>query len=216
MSLNSELKLLQTEVLKSLPSDIRNKLNEENKKLLANFVKEKTLQEGDRVPDVFFRDKHLKPVYLKDILEKHHVVLSFSRGTWCPYCNLELQSLNKIKDKIEEKGGRLIGASPELYEFSEKFIVENNINFDLLTDLSNKAADKFGLVFELSAEYREIYKQFNISLNKLNGENNWTLPVPATFIIEKNGIIRSTYVNADYTQRMEPDDILSVMDKLKS
>jgi len=216
MSLNDELKLLYTEVLEALPSDIRSKLIEENKKLFSNFVKEKALKENDHAPNVFFRDKDLKPVYLKDIFEKHHVVLSFSRGTWCPYCNLELQSLNKIKDKIEEKGGRLVAVSPELHEFSAKFLIENNIDFPVLSDLSNKAANEFGLVFELSPQYREIYKQFNIHLNKLNGESSWTLPVPATFIISKNGTIKSTYVNADYTQRMEPDEILAVMDKLNS
>ena len=183
MSLNKELGLLHEEVLKSLPDDVRSLLVEENKKLFSSFMEEKALKEGARAPDVFFRDKNLEPVYLKDILKEHHVVLSFYRGTWCPYCNLELLSLSRINEKIEEKGARLISVSPEIYKIAEESIKKNGITIPVFTDLANKAADKFGLVFELPPQYREIYKMLNIHLNKLNGDDNWTLPMPATFII---------------------------------
>ena len=84
----------------------------------------------------------------------------------------------------------------------------------MYTDLANKAADKFGLVFELPSEYREIYQALNIHLNVLNSDSKWTLPMPAIFIISKNAVVTATYVNADYTQRMEPDDILEKLDSL--
>lgn len=214
MSLNKNLKLLQEEVLNSLPSSVSKQLILEDEKLFTSFLEEKALKKGSRVPDVLFRDENLKSVCLKDLLENHHVVLSFFRGTWCPYCNLELRSLAKINDKIKEKGARLIAVSPELYKYAEEIIKKKNIDFPVLTDLGNKAANEFGLVFELPPEYRDIYKNLNIYLNVLNGEDNWTLPMPATFIISKDGVITSTYINADYTQRMEPDDILEKLDLL--
>lgn len=216
MSLNKELGLLHKDVIASLPEDVRELLIEENRKLFSAFMEKQALNAGSQVPDVFFRDKDLQPVYLKDLLKKHHVVLSFYRGTWCPYCNLELQALSKINDEIEEKGARLISVSPEIYEVAKESIAQKGITIPIFTDLANHAAEKFGLVFSLPPQYREIYKILNIHLNVLNDDDSWTLPMPATFIISKEGLITSTYVNADYTKRMEPDDILENLDELNA
>jgi len=214
MSLNKDLKTLHEEILNSLPADLRKQLILENEKLFSSFLEEKALKAGNSVPDVIFRDASLKPVYLKELLKNNHIVLSFFRGTWCPYCNLELESLARINEQIEAKGAKLITVTPELYKFTEERIKNKNFNFQILTDLGNKAADEFGLVFELPREYREIYDRLSVNLNILNGEDSWVLPMPATFIISKQGIIESTYINADYTQRMEPDDILEKLDLL--
>lgn len=214
MLLNENLKLLHKDILDSLPLDLRQKLINENKKIFKNFLEEKTLKVGSKVPNIYFRDEKLQPVYLTDLLKNHHLVLSFFRGTWCPYCNLELSSLAKINNEIEKRNARLISVSPELYEFSEETLKSNMINFPVYTDLANKAADKFGLAFELPPEYREIYKTFNIHLNTRNNDNKWTLPVPATFIISKDAVVTAKYVNADYTQRMEPSEILKQLDLL--
>jgi len=206
MSLKDDLSRLHDKVLASLPTDVAAQVIQENKKLFSTLLETKALKAGDPAPDVFFRNKDLTTVYLKDLLKEHHIILSFFRGTWCPYCNLELTELNKINDQIEQKGARLIAVSPELYKFSEPSVKDKK--FSVLTDLANKAADEFGLVFDLPPRYREIYKSLNIELNVLNADNNWTLPMPATFIISKDGMIKTTYINADYTKRMEPADII--------
>ena len=214
MSLNDELKKLELDVLNSLDADVQKLLLSENAKIFSSFLEDKAIRVGSKAPDVYFRDKNLKTILLKDILKEHHVVLNFFRGAWCPYCNLELTALQNINDKIEEKGARLISASPELYKFVEKTIEKNNITTPVFTDLGNAAANEFGLVFKLPQKYREIYSILNIYLNELNGDNSWTLPMPATFIISKDNIITASYINADYTQRMEPDDILAQLDLL--
>ena len=214
MSINKELKILHEEILNSLPPEVSKQLIIENKILFTSFLEEKALKEGSVVPNVLFRDKNLKSVYLWDLLKEHHIVLSFFRGTWCPYCNLELKALNKIEEEIREKGALLIAVTPELYEYSEDIIKKNEIKLTVMTDLGNKAAEKFGLVFELPEKYREIYKSLNIYINILNGEDKWTLPMPATFIISKDGIAVSTFINADYTQRMERDEILEQLNLL--
>lgn len=216
MSLNADLDLLREDVLASIPEEARIQLLNENMKLFSSFIEEKALKENDSVPDVFFRDKNLQPVYLKEVLSGNHLVISFYRGTWCPYCDMELNALAKINSEIEAKGARLIAVSPELYEFAEETIEKNNIDFPVLTDLANKAAGEFGLVFDLPPEFRKIYKMLNIHLNKLNKDDQWALPIPATFIVSKEGVITSAYVNADYMQRMEPDDILDQLDLLNA
>jgi peroxiredoxin len=215
MSLRDELEILDAEVLKSLPTDMRNRYLLEKKHLLTRFLTEKALQKGTQAPDVIFRDKDLQPVHLYDLLQQHHVVLSFFRGTWCPYCNLELVYLNKIKDQVEAKDALLIATSPELYRFTKETIKKNNINFPVFTDLGNKAANAFGLVFDLPPSFQKLYKEVNVHINKLNDDDSWTLPVPATFIISKDRTITSAYVKADYTQRMEPDDILEQLKLLQ-
>lgn len=214
MALNKDLSILHQEVLDGLPSEIRQQLLDENKKLINSFLEKKALNVGSKVPDVIFRDEKLQTVHLNDLLGKRHLVLSFFRGTWCPYCNLELVSLSKINPEIEKRNASLIAVSPELYKFSEDKLKSNKINFPVLTDLSNKAADEFGLCFDLPIEYRKIYQELNIHLNTLNGNNKWRLPMPATFIISKDGLITAAYVNADYTRRMEPSDILEKLDML--
>ncbi len=214
MSLNKELKRLHEEILNSLPPEVSKQLIVENKILFSSYLEEKAIKAGAKAPNVSFRDKNLQPVYLADLLKKHHIVLSFFRGTWCPYCNLELKALAQIEDRIKAKGALLISVTPELYKFSEDVVTKNEIKLTLLTDLGNKAAAEFGLVFELPEKYRAIYKSLNIYLNILNGEESWTLPVPATFIIRKDGVIAATHINADYTQRMEPADILEQLDLL--
>lgn len=216
MSLNRKLQLLQQNILKSLPADVCKKLIEENRKLFNEFLLTKALQPGMPAPDVLFRDKNLDSVYLSDILKNKHVVLSFFRGTWCPYCTMELHALEQIKGQVESKGAVILAVSPELYQYSAEVINKEQIGLPILTDLGNKSASEFGLVFELPASYREFYELSNLHLNILNGDNSWTLPVPATFIISGEGIISATYINVDYTQRMEPDDILRALDQLQA
>jgi len=214
MPLNDELKSLHESVLDSLQPNIRKELIIENAKLFSRFLEKKVILEGSKAPNILFRDENLAPTNLYDLLGYGHIVLSFFRGTWCPYCNLELQALSEIKGEINNRGAELIAISPELHKFSHDSLKENNINFQTYVDLGNKAADELGLVFGLPQEYREIYRTLNVHLNKLNGSDNWTLPIPATFIISQEGIITATYINADYTKRMEPNDILKQLDML--
>lgn len=214
MSLNKELKRLYAKIMESLPAEVSKRISLENQKLFSSFLYDKVLKAGDNSPDVSFYDKDLKVVSLTKLLEEHHIVLSFSRGSWCPYCNLELQTLAKFNEQIKKRNAILIAVSPELYQFAEENLKNKKINFPVLTDLGNNSADKFGLVFELPETYREMYQDFNLHLNVLNGDDSWTLPVPATFVISKEGKIMSTYINVDYTQRMEPEDILAQLELL--
>lgn len=216
MPLNHQLKELYAKAINSMPSEVSKELISENEKLFSEFLYENAVKKGSKVPDVFFRDQDLNIQYLKDLIKDKNIVLSFFRGAWCPYCDLELKALAEIHDQIKAKGARLIAVSPELYQYTKDAIEKHKIDYPVYTDLGNKAADQFGLVFELPPRLRDIYKTLNIHLNVLNGEPSWTLPVPATFIISKQGIIESTYINADYTSRMEPEDILKVLDSLPS
>lgn len=215
MSLNEELKLLHASILDSLPSELRSSLLDENRKLFSNFLEEKAIKPGERVPDVFFITRELKKIKLAELIGDKHLVLSFFRGTWCPYCNLELKALDNISHEIKKRGARLVSSSPELFQNMKHDLDRNGIQSTVVSDLNNNAADKFGLVFDLPWDYQQIYRAMNIHLDLLNNNPEWTLPVPATFVISRDGIIKATHINVDYTLRMEPEAILSELDRLE-
>ncbi len=110
---------------------------------------------------------------------------------------------------IRAKGAQLVGMSPELPTKAELTTKNNGIDIDILYDAGNAVSERFGLVFELPEALRPIYEQFGIDIPAYNGDNSFRLPVPANYIVEQDGVIRYAYVNADYTERMEPSDILA-------
>lgn len=213
MSLQDELDRIRAEILAGDP-EIANGLEKGRQEIIAAYLESKALKPGDKVPDCHFRDKDLKEVNISDLLGDRHLVLSFYRGVWCPYCELELKALQAIIHEIEERGARLVAVSPELYKFTEEFAERHKLHYDLYTDLGNRAAKVFGLEFKLPEGLREALQLMNIDIADRNDECAWILPIPATFIISKEGVIAHSYVNADFTRRMEPADILVELDKL--
>ncbi len=143
------------------------------------------------------------------------MVISFYRGAWCPYCNLELKALDDAIERIRSSGAELVAISPNTQEKSAQFASENPFKFDLLCDVGNEVARRFGLVFELAEELRPIYKQFGIDIPAHNGDERYEIPIPATYIVHTDGSIVHAFVDADYTKRMEPDEIVAILKKMK-
>ncbi|MDH5543987.1 MAG: AhpC/TSA family protein [Gammaproteobacteria bacterium] len=214
MSLQEKLDALKVRLSSQYPPELSKVVSDFEKETLMMFLEDKALKRGDTLPDAFFFDGNMRKVKLRELNRDKHLVISFFRGTWCPYCNLELKALGDVHKEISARGALLIAASPELFTFTEKHIKDHHLDYLVMTDLNNEAAKLFGLVFQLPVSLREVFLQVSLDLEKRNGENSWLLPMPATFIVDKNGTIASTFVNADYTKRMEPDDILAELDKL--
>ena len=151
---------------------------------------------------------------MAELLENGPVVISFYRGSWCPYCNLELNALKKHLPRFQELGASLIAVSPQTPDESLSTAEKHDLEFPVLSDDANGVASRFGLVYRVSAHVRDIYKSFGINLDRINSTGNFDLPVPGTFILDSQGIIRDLFVNADYKQRMEPARILEVLEDL--
>ncbi len=216
LTLQEQLDNLRHQIAGQYTPEMLELLTRGNHEILTLYLEDKALKAGEKAPDATFFDQNLKKVFTEDILKDKHLIISFFRGTWCPYCNLELIALNQVYDQIKARGGELISVSPELLKYSQESIKTNQFQYKILYDANNSGATKFGLVFELPLSLREIYMQYSLDLKKRNGDDSWILPMPATFIISKDGIIRKTFVNADYTKRMEPAEILTVLDQLPS
>ena len=175
--------------------------------LKTSGIEAGSLAAGDTMPDFELPDQHGKRKRFYDYLKASPVVLNIYRGGWCPYCNLEMKALAGALPAIRAKGANLVAMSPEVPSKAE--VTGSGIGIDILSDAGNVVSQKLGLVFELPEALRPIYRDIGIDLAAYNGDETFRLPVPATYIVEQNGRIRYAYVNADYTQRMEPSDIIA-------
>jgi len=126
----------------------------------------------------------------------------------------ELSALQDVVEDIRNRRATLVAASPQLPEFLMQTVQKHHLRFNLLHDAGNSVARQFNLVWQLPEDLQEIYRGFNIDLEKFNGNQSWELPMPARFIIDKDGIIRAAAVYPDHTDRPEPESIIEVLDKL--
>ena len=157
------------------------------------------------------KDADGKTVSLSELLVQGPLIVSFYRGVWCPYCNMELQALQDALPAFRELGAQLVAISPQNAVNSRKSIRANKLDFPILSDPGNETAAAFGLRFALPDYLIELYKNLKNDLPAFNGDTSWTLPMPGRFVIGQDGIIRYAEVNPDYTHRPEPSDMLAVL-----
>jgi peroxiredoxin len=150
-------------------------------------------------------------VSLAELLKKGPVVLSFYRGVWCPYCNMELQALEATKAEFDKYGASLIAISPQTAPNSRKSARQNKLSFPILSDVQGKVGEDFGLRFKLPDYLVELYKGLKNDLPAFNDDPSWSLPMPARYVIGQDGTILYSEVNPDYTRRPEPEDMIPVL-----
>ena len=163
---------------------------------------------GERAPNFRLPNAAGKDVELAERLAAGPVVLSFYRGDWCPYCNLELRALQAALPRFEAHGASLIAISPQAPDHSLSMAEKNGLSFEVLSDVHQEAIRAFRVQFTVPADLQELHRNvFHNDLSTRTADGSWDLPVPATFVIDRAGIIRARYVSADYRTRMDPDDI---------
>lgn len=197
-----------------VPSDTLAIMAQATEQLKHDGIDDNSLKTGDIAP-VFSLPNHEGDVRsLYALLSESVVVLSFYRGGWCPYCNLELNVLQQVLPQIEAQGARLLAISPELPDKSLSTREKNDLSFDVLYDEGNKVAESFGLAFTLPESLRPIYDKFGIDVPGYNGDDTFRLPIPATYIIGQDGQILFHFVDPDYTRRLEPAVILDRLSRI--
>ncbi len=179
--------------------------------LIASGAAGRALNAGDRAPAFTLADADGRPVSSAELLARGPLAVSFYRGVWCPYCNMELQALQAALPDIRAAGGQLVAISPQTAPNSRKSMRNNGVEFPILSDPGNQVAAAFGLRFALPDYLIELYKGFKNDLPGINGDDSWTLPMPARFVIAPDGLIRYAEVNPDYTRRPEPADLLPAL-----
>jgi peroxiredoxin len=179
--------------------------------LRALGLHKKAIGVDKKAPPVNFKNLNGKRVSLSDYYEEGPLVLTFYRGGWCPYCMLELDAYQKMLGKFKKAGAKVLAVSPDSIKEATKTKGKRNLEFDVVTDPENRAAKLFGLAFKVDPGTLKIYQKFGINLKASQGNDNNELPMPGTYIIDKTGKIRYSFVDPDYTKRADPEEVLEVL-----
>lgn len=213
--LQEQLDRKRQEILASMPAEVAQAILDAIRQLGQSGIVSAALCEGDQAPDFSLPNIRGTSIRLSQAWSGGAVVLSFYRGGWCPYCNLELRALQHVLPEIKRLGATLIAVSPQTSDHSLDTAQNNILEYDVLSDVGNHVARRFGLVHILPEELKPIYRKWGIDLPNWNGDYTYTLPLPATYVIDSKGVIRFAYVDNDYTRRLEPEVILSVLHEMR-
>ncbi|KEA65451.1 Peroxiredoxin [Marinobacterium lacunae] len=197
----------------NVPYSVIETMHRATAELIASGAALKALKAGDQAPAFTLNDPDGQPVSSIDLLRRGPLVVTFYRGVWCPYCNMELQALQAALPEIREAGASLVAISPQVAANSRKAVRQNALTYPILSDTHNDTAAAFGLRFELPDYLVELYKSLKNDLPAFNGDPSWTLPMPGRYVIAPDGTIVYAEVNPDYTRRPDPSEILPAIRK---
>jgi peroxiredoxin len=195
-----------------LPAEIGRVMDRAIDDLRQVRAQNQALKVGDTMPPFTLPDLAGTPVSAFALLERGPLVISFYRGSWCPYCNIEIQGLQRALPAIEAAGASVVAISPELPDQAAARGATKKPGFPILHDEANRVAKLFGIVFALPTELLNVYQTLGHGLADANGPAGATeLALPATFVVGSNGAIRFTFVDEDYTRRADIDDIIAAL-----
>ncbi|MGJ4945573.1 peroxiredoxin-like family protein [Bradyrhizobium sp. HKCCYLS1011] len=172
---------------------------------------ERALKVGDGAPVFGLKDSEGDVVSSSVLLETGPLIVNFFRGVWCPYCNMELQALQSALPDYKTLGANLVAISPQTQPNSRKSVRENGLTYPMLSDIGGEVGAAFGLKFGLPGYLVELYRKAKIDLPRFNDDPEWTLPMPARYVISRSGLIVYADVSADYTRRPEPEELLPAL-----
>jgi peroxiredoxin len=198
----------------SVPRSVIETMHRATKELISSGAAQRALKADDKAPLFTLKDPEENSVSSASLLAHGPLVVSFYRGVWCPYCNMELQALEAARPEFERLGAKLVAISPQTPVSSRKSVRQNNLSFPILSDTNNDVAAAFGLKFALPDYLVELYKSLKNELPVFNGDPSWTLPMPGRFVIAPDRTIVYAEVNPDYTLRPEPEAMLPALKKI--
>ncbi len=179
--------------------------------LFATGIEERILPVGTTAPEFALKDATGKLVRSADLLALGPLVLKFFRGRWCSYCVTELEAWRDLYGTLRENGAFLAAVSPQTERQSDFMAGQHGLPFPVLRDEGNTLAEQFGLVYTVPGYLREYYLSILVNLPFLNGEPSWRLPLPATYVLAKDGKILFAEAHADFRVRPEPEEALAAV-----
>jgi peroxiredoxin len=197
----------------SAPRSVVETMHRATAELIESGAARRAKKAGDLAPSFSLKDPDGNVITSADLLKRGPLVLSFYRGVWCPYCNMELRALEAAKPEFDRYGASLVAISPQTAPNSRKSVRQNKLSFPILSDVKGRVGAAFGLRFNLPDYLVELYKQLKNDQPTFNDDPSWTLPMPARYVIGQDGLILYSEVNPDYTRRPEPEDVIPVLQR---
>ncbi len=211
--LRSQIKALERS-FPPLPPEKAELFQRAQRELAASGIDERVVSVGEEAPDFTLPNAVGRPVTLSAALQAGPVVVTFYRGIWCPYCSLQLQAYQRALPQILKLGASLLAISPQSPDKSQATLLKNFLQYEVLSDLGNQVARRFGLVYQVPGWVRELYLSFGSDLPAFNGDLSWELPIPGTFVVGLDGRIELAYADSDPSNRLEPKAILDALKAL--
>lgn len=169
---------------------------------------------GDAMPPFLLPDAEGRLVDSAELLARGPVVVTFFRGNWCPYCSMTLDALEAALPDLQAAGGTLVAMTPETGGRALATKREHHLHYEVLVDVDLAVAMQFGVVFRTPPRYRTLLERAGVDLAERSGNPAWFLPVPATFLVGRDGTIRRAWVNVDFTERAEPSEVVAALREL--
>ena len=216
MGLQQQLDAFKAEFMRTAPAGRPALYEAKIAELRASIAQRQAIRLDDQAPDFTLPNHRGEPVSLRSLLGAGPVVVTFYRGGWCPYCNIQLRAYQVAWPEMAELGAALVAISPQLPDGSLSTAEANELAFDVLSDVGNKVGRSYGLVWTLPEELQAALRSSNKALPPINGDDSWELPVPATYVIAPDRRVVLAAIDVDYRTRLEPDAILAALRSLKS
>jgi len=210
-SLKQQMAALREDAEASVSPDVMKILQRSIQRLVDSGMANSAAGVGDPFPQFSLPNVVGNAVNSEELLEHGPLVVSFYRGGWCPYCNLELRAYQAILSDIRELGADFVAISPQQPEEGLSMAAKGGLQFEVLSDNGNSLAEHLGLMFELPSTVVDVYRGAGYDLERINGNVQWTLPLPATFVVNQESVIIRAFAHPDYTVRLEPQTVLETL-----
>ena len=207
-TLQQQIEAFQAQLATQLPPEMLAEIGENIAALTQTGIAQQSVKVGEQAPDFTLPDVFGNEVTLSELLKQGPVVVTFYRGEWCPFCNLQLRAFQRILPQIQSLGATLVAISPQTPDHSLSTVEKKELTFTVLSDVGNKVAHAYRTVFTLEESIRPLYTSIGFDLPTFNGDASWELPMPATFLVAQDGTVRLAFAAEDYTRRLEPADLL--------
>jgi peroxiredoxin len=212
MSLKEQLAEYRAGWYQRVPAERQAIMQRHIDEMRAGTIARTMLKVGDQAPSIVLKNARGATVDVGAQIEKGPVIVTFYRGGWCPYCNLELKAFQDILPEIEAAGASLVAISPEKPDATLSTAEKNGLRFEVLSDVGQKVGRAFGLVYEFTEALRGAYEGFGLDIPTRNGTpGDWSLPVSATYAIDRSGTIIFAHTDVDYRDRVEPRQVLEAL-----
>jgi peroxiredoxin len=215
MTLQNKLKAFQASWEQRAGDEIVAAIAFDNDALRKSGIVERALGTGAKFPDLTLTNAVGGQSRIYDKLASGPLVVTFYRGGWCPYCNLELRAYQGALADIRALGADLVAISPEAPDNTLSTAEKNELKFEILSDVNGRLEDALGIRFDLANPIIALYKRFGHDLPTHNGDGRWSLPIPATYVLDRDGTIALAFVEPDYRKRLEPADAIAALQKIR-